>query len=262
MIKILKTIISFLKKKIIFAYMYIHERIKFLLTIMLNCHIIISRPKLIIDQIFFIGNKSISIISASGLFVGLVLGLQGYHHLKRYGAEQTLGLVVGLSLIRELGPVITSLLFTGRAGTSITAEIGLMQIGEQISAMEIMSINPIKRILAPRFLAGIISIPILVSIFNVIGILGGWIIGVLFFEIDNSMFWTLMQEGIDSRDILNSLIKSIIFGFAILFTTLFEGMKSKHSPSGVALATTKTVIIGSLYILVLDLLLTTIMFIN
>lgn len=257
-----RSIFSILKIKLISICKYIYHHTEFLIIIIIHSSIIIHRPKLILEQIFFIGNRSISIIVASGLFVGLVLGLQGYHNLQRYGSEQTLGLIVSLSLIRELGPVLSALLFTGRAATALTAEIGLMKTGEQISAIEMMAINPMERVLTPRFIAGIISLPILSLLFNIIGIIGGWIIGVLVFNLDNSMYWALMQDGIDTNDILNSIIKSIFFGLAILSTSLYEGWYSKTTPEGVSLAITNTVVTGSLYILSLDLFLTAIMFTN
>lgn len=219
------------------------------------------RPRLITDQIHFIGNYSLVIIAVSGLFVGFVLGLQGYYTLNRYGSEQALGLLVALSLTRELGPVVTALLFAGRAGTSLTAEIGLMKAGEQLSAMEMMAVNPLERVVAPRFWAGVIAMPILAAIFSAVGILGGYIVGVQLIGVDEGAFWSQMQGGVDIwKDIANGVIKSVVFGFAVTFVALFQGYEAKPTPEGVARATTRTVVIASLTVLWLDFLLTALMF--
>jgi phospholipid/cholesterol/gamma-HCH transport system permease protein len=219
------------------------------------------RLRLVSDQIHFIGNYSLVIIAVSGLFVGFVLGLQGYYTLNKYGSEQALGLLVALSLTRELGPVVTALLFAGRAGTSLTAEIGLMKAGEQLSAMEMMAVNPLKRVLAPRFWAGVIAMPLLATIFSAVGILGGYIVGVQLIGVDEGAFWSQMQAGVDVwKDILNGVIKSIVFGFAVTFIALFQGYEAQPTPEGVARATTRTVVIGSLTVLWLDFLLTALMF--
>ncbi|MEC4721511.1 lipid asymmetry maintenance ABC transporter permease subunit MlaE [Noviherbaspirillum sp. CPCC 100848] len=219
------------------------------------------RPRLITDQIHFIGNYSLVIIAVSGLFVGFVLGLQGYYTLNRYGSEQALGLLVALSLTRELGPVVTALLFAGRAGTSLTAEIGLMKAGEQLSAMEMMAVNPMERVVAPRFWAGVIAMPILAAIFSAVGILGGYIVGVQMIGVDEGAFWSQMQAGVDIwKDIANGVIKSVVFGFAVTFVALFQGYEAKPTPEGVARATTRTVVIASLTVLWLDFLLTALMF--
>lgn len=158
---------------------------------------LLRRPRLIVEQLHFIGNYSMLIITLSGLFVGMVLGLQGYYTLNKYGAEQSLGLLVALGLTRELGPVITALLFAGRAGTSLTAEIGLMKAGEQLSAMEMMAVNPVQRVLAPRFWAGVIAVPVLASIFSAVGIFGGYLVGVQLIGVDEGAFWSQMQGGVD-----------------------------------------------------------------
>src|SRR5450830_222805 len=219
------------------------------------------RPRLITDQIHFIGNYSLVIIAVSGLFVGFVLGLQGYYTLNKYGSEQALGLLVALSLTRELGPVVTALLFAGRAGTSLTAEIGLMKAGEQLAAMEMMAVDPIERVLAPRFIAGLISMPILTAIFNAMGIIGGYIVGVKLIGVDEGSFWSQMQAGVEVwQDIGNGVIKSIVFGFAVTFVALFQGYEAQPTPEGVARATTRTVVISSLLVLALDFLLTAWMF--
>ncbi|BBB69193.1 ABC transporter permease [Undibacterium sp. YM2] len=230
-------------------------------SILANCLGLWRRPRLITDQIHFIGNYSMVIIAVSGLFVGFVLAYQGYYTLNRYGSEEALGLLVALSLVRELGPVVTALLFAGRAGTSLTAEIGLMKAGEQLAAMEMMAVNPIQRVLAPRFLAGIIAMPILTSIFNAMGIIGGYVVGVKLIGVDNGAFWSQMQAGVEVfQDIGNGVVKSIVFGFAVSFVALFQGYEAQPTPEGVARATTRTVVISSLLVLWLDFLLTAWMF--
>ncbi len=222
---------------------------------------LLRRPRLITDQIHFIGNYSLVIIAVSGLFVGFVLGLQGYYTLNKYGSEQALGLLVALSLTRELGPVVTALLFAGRAGTSLTAEIGLMKAGEQLSAMEMMAVNPLQRVVAPRFWAGVIAMPVLAAIFSAVGVIGGYVVGVLLIGVDEGAFWSQMQGGVDVwADIANGVLKSIVFGVAVTFVALFQGYEAKPTPEGVARATTRTVVIASLMVLGLDFLLTALMF--
>ena len=222
---------------------------------------LLRRPRLVTKQIHFVGNYSLLIIAVSGLFVGFVLGLQGYLTLNRYGSEQALGLLVALSLVRELGPVVTALLFAGRAGTSLTAEIGLMKAGEQLTAMEMMAVDPLKVIVAPRFWAGIIAMPALAAIFSAVGIFGGYVVGVLMIGVDEGAFWSQMQGGIDVwSDVGNGVIKSVVFGFAVTFIALFQGYEAQPTPEGVSRATTKTVVYGSLAVLGLDFLLTALMF--
>lgn len=222
---------------------------------------LLKRPRLVVDQILFVGNHSFVIIAVSGLFVGFVLGLQGYYTLNRYGSEQALGLLVALSLTRELGPVVTALLFAGRAGTSLTAEIGLMKAGEQLSAMEMMAVDPIARVIAPRFWAGVIAMPILAAIFSAVGIIGGYMVGVPLIGIDSGAFWSQMQGGVDVlNDVGNGVVKSIVFGIAVTFIAVYQGYESKATPEGVSLATTRTVVISSLAVLALDFLLTAVMF--
>jgi phospholipid/cholesterol/gamma-HCH transport system permease protein len=221
----------------------------------------LRRPRLVTDQVHFIGNYSLVIIAVSGLFVGFVLGLQGYYTLNKYGSEQALGLLVALSLIRELGPVVTALLFAGRAGTSLTAEIGLMKAGEQLAAMEMMAVDPMRRVLAPRFWAGVIAMPVLAAIFSAVGVLGGYIVGVRLIGVDEGAFWSQMQAGVDVwADVLNGVMKSFVFGVAVTFIALYEGYCAAPTPEGVARATTRTVVIGSLMVLWLDFLLTALMF--
>ena len=222
---------------------------------------LLRRFRLITTQIHFIGNYSLLLIAVSGLFVGFVLGLQGYYTLNKYGSEQALGLLVALSLTRELGPVVTALLFAGRAGTSLTAEIGLMKAGEQLAAMEMMAVNPLQRILAPRFWAGVIAMPLLAAIFSAVGILGGYIVGVQMIGVDEGAFWSQMQGGVDVwNDILNGVLKSVVFGFAVTFIALYQGYQAQPTPEGVARATTRTVVMASLTVLGLDFLLTALMF--
>jgi phospholipid/cholesterol/gamma-HCH transport system permease protein len=222
---------------------------------------LLRRFRLVSDQVFFLGNYSFVIIAVSGLFVGFVLGLQGYYTLNRYGSEQALGLLVALSLTRELGPVVTALLFAGRAGTSLTAEIGLMKAGEQLSAMEMMAVDPLSRVIAPRFWAGVIAMPILAAIFSAVGIIGGYLVGVPLIGVDAGAFWSQMQGGVDVlKDVGNGVVKSIVFGIAVTFIALYQGYESKPTPEGVSLATTRTVVISSLAVLALDFLLTAVMF--
>jgi phospholipid/cholesterol/gamma-HCH transport system permease protein len=222
---------------------------------------LLRRPRLITDQIHFIGNYSLVIIAVSGLFVGFVLGFQGYYTLNKYGSEQALGLLVALSLTRELGPVVTALLFAGRAGTSLTAEIGLMKAGEQLSAMEMMAVNPLQRVIAPRFWAGVIAMPALAAIFSAVGVLGGYVVGVKMIGVDEGAFWSQMQGGVDIwQDVSNGVIKSVVFGFAVTFIALFQGYEAQPTPEGVARATTRTVVIASLTVLGLDFMLTALMF--
>jgi phospholipid/cholesterol/gamma-HCH transport system permease protein len=215
----------------------------------------------VIEQLRFIGNDSFIIIAVSGLFVGFVLGLQGYYTLNRYGSEQALGLLVALSLVRELGPVVTALLFAGRAGTSLTAEIGLMKAGEQLIAMEMMAVDPLARVLAPRFWGGFIAMPLLAAIFSAVGILGGYFVGVGLIGVDAGAFWSQMQGGVDVvDDVLNGVLKSFVFGVAVTFVALYQGYEAKATPEGVSRATTRTVVIASLAVLALDFVMTALMF--
>lgn len=221
----------------------------------------LKRFGLIRDQIHFLGNYSLAIIAVSGLFVGFVFGLQGYYTLQRYGSSEALGLLVTLSLVRELGPVVTALLFAGRAGTSLTAEIGLMKAGEQISVMEMMAVDPVQRILAPRFWAGVITMPLLAAVFSAMGIIGGWVVGVLMIGVDAGSFWSQIQGGVDVwKDVGNGVIKSVVFGFTVTFIALLQGFEAQPTPEGVASATTRTVVVASLSVLGLDFILTALMF--
>ena len=221
----------------------------------------LRRFGLVRDQVHFLGNHSLSIIGVSGLFVGFVLGLQGYYTLRIYGATEALGLLVALSLVRELGPVVSALLFAGRAGTSLTAEIGLMKAGEQLSAMEMMAVDPVRRVLAPRFWGGVIALPLLSAVFSAVGVLGGWVVGVGLIGLDGGAFWSQMQGGVDVwADVGNGVLKSAVFGFAVTFIALLQGYLAQPTPEGVSRATTRTVVMASLTVLGLDFVLTAMMF--
>lgn len=216
---------------------------------------------LVVVQIHAIGNLSLVIILASGLAVGFVLALQMYYALVTYGATESLGLIVNLSLVRELGPVVTALLFAGRAGTSLTAEIGLMKAGEQLAAMEMMAIDPRERVLAPRFLAGVISMPVLAILFSAIGILGAWLVAVGLIGVDGGNFWSIMQNSVDVwRDVGNGVVKSFVFGIICTAVALYQGHETEATPEGVAYATTRTVVVSSLAVLGMDFILTAMMF--
>ncbi|KGM39804.1 ABC transporter permease [Aquabacterium sp. NJ1] len=221
----------------------------------------LRRPRLLSEQIFFLGNYSLAIIVVSGLFVGFVLGLQGYYILQRYGSSEALGLMVALSLVRELGPVVSALLFAGRAGTALTAGIGLMKAGEQLTAMEMMAVDPIQRVLAPRFWGGVIAMPLLGAVFSAVGILGGWLVGVVMIGVDQGAFWSQMQNGVEVwADVGNGMIKSVVFGLTVTFVALLQGYECQPTPEGVSLATTRTVVMASLAVLALDFVLTAMMF--
>ena len=219
------------------------------------------RFSLTVREIYFAGVLSLVIILVSGLFVGMVLGLQGYDTLVRYGSSEALGVLVALSLIRELGPVIAGLLFASRAGSAITAEIGLMKATEQLAAMEMMAVDPIARVIAPRFWAGVISMPMLAALFSAMGIFGGYLVGVQMIGLDEGSFWSQMQAAVDFReDVLNGVIKSFVFGVAITWISVFEGYDAPPTAEGVSGATTRTVVTSSLAVLALDFVLTALMF--
>ena len=216
---------------------------------------------LTVREIYFTGVLSLIIILVSGLFVGMVLGLQGYDTLQRYGSSEALGILVALSLVRELGPVVSALLFASRAGSAITAEIGLMKATEQLSAMEMMAVNPIARVVAPRFWAGVISMPLLAALFSAMGIFGGYLVGVVLIGVDEGSFWSQMQASVDFReDIVNGVIKSAVFGILVSWIAVFEGYDSEPTAEGVSGATTRTVVTSSLVILAADFVLTAFMF--
>jgi phospholipid/cholesterol/gamma-HCH transport system permease protein len=219
------------------------------------------RFRLTLREVYFAGVLSLIIILVSGLFVGMVLGLQGYETLQRYGSSEALGVLVALSLVRELGPVVAGLLFASRAGSAITAEIGLMKATEQLSAMEMMAVDPVARVVAPRFWGGVISMPLLAALFSAMGIFGGYLVGVVLIGVDEGAFWSQMQAAVDVRnDILNGVIKSAVFGVAVTFIAVFEGYDATPTAEGVSGATTRTVVTSSLAILALDFVLTALMF--
>ena len=222
---------------------------------------ILRRPSLLIKQLFYVGVLSVILISLSGFFVGMVLGLQGYYTLSQFGAEATLGVMVAASLVRELGPVVTALLFAGRAGSALTAEVGLMKATEQLSGLEMMAVNPVRRVLTPRLFGGIISMPLLAAMFSMFGVLGGWFVGVGLLGVDDGTYWSQMQTKIDlHEDIYNGIIKSIVFGVVCTWIALFEGYDSTPTSEGLSRATTRTVVHSAFAILGLDFILTAIMF--
>lgn len=233
----------------------------FMASILRGASEILRRPGLLVDQMYSVGVLTLVLIAISGLFVGMVLGLQGYTILSDFGAEQTLGVMVAASLVRELGPVVSALLFAGRAGSALTAEIGLMKATEQLSGMEMMAVNPVRRIVSPRFFAGLVSMPLLAAIFSMVGILGGHFVGVGLLGVDDGAYWSQMQASIDyDEDILNGVIKSLVFGFVVSWIAVFEGYDSTPTSEGVSRATTRTVVHSAFAVLALDFLLTALMF--
>jgi phospholipid/cholesterol/gamma-HCH transport system permease protein len=234
---------------------------RFFFATLLHSGTAFRRFGLTIREIYFTGVLSLIIILVSGLFVGMVLGLQGYETLETYGSEEVLGVLVALSLVRELGPVVAALLFASRAGSAITAEIGLMKATEQLAAMEMMAVDPVSRVVAPRFWAGVISMPLLAALFSAMGIFGGYLVGVVLIGVDEGSFWSQMQAEVDFKeDILNGVIKSVVFGVAVTAIALFEGYDAPPTAEGVSGATTRTVVTSSLVILALDFILTAFMF--
>ncbi|AMC36429.1 lipid asymmetry maintenance ABC transporter permease subunit MlaE [Janthinobacterium sp. B9-8] len=234
---------------------------RFMLAILRHSPTSLLRFQLTMREIWFAGVLSVLIISVSGLFVGMVLALQGFDTLQRFGATESLGILVALSLVRELGPVVGALLFASRAGSAITAEIGLMKATEQLAAMEMMAVNPIARVVAPRFWGGVISMPLLAAMFSAMGIFGGYLIGVKLLGLDEGAFWSQMQSAVDFRqDVINGVIKSVVFGIAISLIAVFEGYDAPPTAEGVSGATTRTVVTSSLVILALDFVLTAFMF--
>ena len=212
-------------------------------------------------QIYYVGVLSLVIIIISGLFIGMVLALQGYTILVGYGAEASLGPMVALSLLRELGPVVAALLFAGRAGSALTAEIGLMKATEQLSSLEMMAIDPLRRVIAPRFWAGFISLPLLAAIFSAVGILGAHLVGVDWLGVDSGTFWSVMQSQVSlEKDILNGVIKSVVFAFVVTWIAVYKGYSCQPTSEGISRATTSTVVQSSLLVLALDFVLTALMF--
>jgi phospholipid/cholesterol/gamma-HCH transport system permease protein len=216
---------------------------------------------LLLAQLYNVGVLSVLIIAVSGLFVGMVLGLQGYYVLAQFGAEESLGVMVAASLVRELGPVVTALLVAGRAGSALTAEIGLMKATEQLSALEMMAVDPVRRVLSPRFLGGFLAMPLLAAMFSALGVLGGWFVGVGLLGVDDGAFWSQMQAKLDFReDVVNGVIKSLVFGVVVTWIALFQGYDATPTPAGVSRATTRSVVHGALAVLGLDFILTALMF--
>ncbi len=234
---------------------------RFFVAVGVNTPAAFRRLHLTLREIYFSGVLSLIIILVSGLFVGMVLALQGYDVLQRYGADESLGILVALSLVRELGPVVAGLLFASRAGSAVTAEIGLMKATEQLAAMEMMAVDPLARVVAPRFWGGVISMPLLAALFSTLGVFGAYIVGVRLIGIDAGAFWGNMQAAVDFRDdIVNGVIKSVVFGAAVSLIAVFEGYDAKPTAEGVSSATTRTVVESALAILALDFVLTVFMF--
>lgn len=233
----------------------------FLLQTLASLPGMLLRPVLVIRQMWSVGVLTIVIIVVSGLFVGMVMGLQGYNTLVDFGAEESLGVLVALSLVRELGPVVAALLFAGRAGSALTAEIGLMKATEQLSGMEMMAVDPVQRVIAPRFLAAFLSMPLLAAIFSAVGVFGGYLVGVGLLGVDDGAFWSQMQDKVDFYDdVMNGVIKSIVFGFVVGWIALYEGYDTVPTAEGVSQATTRTVVHSALVVLGLDFVLTALMF--
>jgi phospholipid/cholesterol/gamma-HCH transport system permease protein len=228
----------------------------FFVRVLGQCLPSLKHPRLLTAQVYNAGARSLIIIMLCGLFVGMVLALQGYDLLQRFGSESALGVAAALGLVRELGPVITALLFAGRAGTSLTSEIGLMRATDQLTAMEMMAVDPVRRVVAPRFLGGVIAVPLLTAIFDVIGIFGAQMIGVGLLRVESGSFWSQMQSAVSMRDIREGLAKSVAFGIACSLVAVYEGFHAEPTAEGVGLATTRTVVISAVLTLVFDYLLT------
>jgi phospholipid/cholesterol/gamma-HCH transport system permease protein len=220
-----------------------------------------ARPSLLVAQAYNVGVLSVLIVAVSGLFVGMVLALQGYYVLSQFGAEESLGVMVAASLVRELGPVVTALLVAGRAGSALTAEIGLMKATEQLSGLEMMAVDPVRRILSPRFFGGLVAMPMLAAMFSAVGVIGGYFVGVGLLGVDEGAFWSQMQSKIDlHEDVYNGVIKSVAFGVVVTWIALFEGYDATPTSEGVSRATTRTVVHSALAVLCLDFVLTALMF--
>ncbi len=234
----------------------------FLLAVLRAVPAALLRPKLIVQQLYSLGVLSMIIIVISGVFIGMVLALQGYRTLVRFGAAESLGVFVALVIIRELGPVVTALLFAGRAGSSLAAELGLMKATDQLSAMEMMAVDPIERVVAPRFIAGFIAMPLLSMIFAImaIGVSGGHAVGVELLGVDAGSYWSAIRSSVEFADIRDSLVKSLVFGFAVSWISVYQGYTAAPNAEGVSRATTSTVVVSSLAILALDFMLTAFMF--
>ena len=233
---------------------------RFFVLVLVSSATSFARFRLVMREVYFSGVLSLIIIIVSGLFVGMVLGLQGFETLQKYGATESIGVLVALSLVRELGPVVAALLFASRAGSAITAEIGLMKTTEQLTAMDMMAVSPMARVIAPRFWGAIISMPILSWLFSAMGVFGGYIVGVVLIGVDNGAFWSQMQAAVEFRyDVLNGTVKSVVFGIAVAIIATFEGFDAPPTAEGVSGATTRTVVTSALMILALDFVLTAFM---
>ena len=228
----------------------------FLLQILAQCIPALARPRLVVYQVFNAGARSLIIIMLAGLFVGMVLALQGFTLLQRFGSEEALGSAAAIGLLKELGPVITALLFAGRAGTALTSEIGLMRATDQLVAMEIMAVDPLRYVAAPRFLGGIISMPLLAAIFSLVGLYGAQLVGVQLMGVDQGSFWSQMQSALQLRDVTEGIVKSLIFGVICSLIAVNEGYHAAPTAAGVGLATTRTVVASSVLTLLMDLILT------
>src|SRR5246127_5333731 len=228
----------------------------FLLELLAQCLPALGRPGLLVKQIYNAGARSLIIIMLSGLFVGMVLGLQGYDLLRRFGSEEALGTAAALGLLRELAPVVTALLFAGRAGTALTSEIGLMRATDQLTAMEVMAVDPLRYVAAPRFLGGVIAMPLLAAIFSIVGLYGAQLIGVQLMGVDRGVFWSQMQGSVELRNVTEGVVKSLVFGTACSLIAVHEGYNAAPTAEGVALATTRTVVASSVLTLLLDYVLT------
>jgi len=228
----------------------------FLLRVLRQTGVVFTEPRAVIHQIYNCGARSLVIIMLCGLFVGMVLGLQGFDLLQRFGSEDALGVAAALGLLKELGPVVTALLFAGRAGTALASEIGLMRATDQLTAMEMMAVDPLRKVIAPRFLGGIVAMPLLVAVFNVIGIFGAQLIGVQLLGVDTGAFWSQMQGAVELGDVNEGIVKSVCFGFACSLVAVYEGYHATPTAEGVGLATTRTVVISSVLTLLIDYILT------
>ena len=228
----------------------------FLLRLLRQTGVVFTEPRAVIHQIYNCGARSLVIIMLCGLFVGMVLGLQGFDLLQRFGSEDALGVAAALGLLKELGPVVTALLFAGRAGTALASEIGLMRATDQLTAMEMMAVDPLRKVIAPRFLGGIVAMPLLVAVFNVIGIFGAQLIGVQLLGVDTGAFWSQMQGAVELGDVNEGIVKSVCFGFACSLVAVYEGYHATPTAAGVGLATTRTVVISSVLTLLIDYILT------
>jgi phospholipid/cholesterol/gamma-HCH transport system permease protein len=243
------------------AFRRLGQATVFLLQVLISCFGMLSRPFLLVKQLYSVGVQTLVIIVVAGAFVGMVMALQSYYALVDFGAEDSVGVMVTLSLLRELGPVITALLFAGRAGSALTAEIGLMKATEQLSGMEMMAVNPMQRVVAPRFLAGVISVPLLATIFSAVGVLGAYVVAVELLGLDSGAFWSQPQNTVDLyTDLYNGVIKSVVFGVVATWIAVYEGYDCIPTSEGLGQATTRTVVHSSLAILFLDFILTALMF--